>query len=106
MAEVDPRSQAWLRLQLLREVLPIFIHALTRTSQTDDKTLVIGMLNACRTELEGINAPMVPGDPNQHTMQHTLKCSEIVHETLSLLESLLEGDIFEANTLLHQVSPL
>jgi len=106
MTEGDPRSQAWLRLQLLREVLPIFIHALTKTSQTDDKILVIGMLNACRTQLEGINFPIVPRDLNQHTLQHALKCSEILHKTLGLLEGLLEGDIFEGNILLHQVSPL
>jgi len=100
--EVDLRSQAWLRLQLLKETLPIFIHALTLMSQTDSKILAIGMLNACRTQLDAINVPIVPRELNQ--LQYVLKCSETVHASLTLLENLLEGDIFEENTLIHQVS--
>lgn len=73
-------------------------------SRTDDKSLAIGMLNACRTQLDAINAPIVPKELNQ--LHYGLECSEAVHGSLVLLENLLEGDIFEENTLIHQVSLL
>lgn len=104
MGEDDPRTQVRFRLQLLKEVLPIFIVALSTTSENDFRTLALGMLKAFGTQLGRIDALMMPGELKQVALQHSQNTSQLAHELLTHLENLIHDNIFEEHPLLHLVS--
>ncbi|KAF2796627.1 kinase-like protein [Melanomma pulvis-pyrius CBS 109.77] len=101
MEENDTRTEVRFRLQLLKEVLPIFIAALSMTSENDFRTLALGMLKAFGTQLGRIDALMMPGELRQVALQHSQKTSQLAHELLTHLENRLHDNVSKEYPLLH-----